>query len=83
MCVEQVGQVVAVADADNGVVIVAAGDSYRRIWIALLLFEGVEVAPGDWLLTHTGLAVRVLPEDEAAELVKVHEEMRSAATRGC
>ncbi|HXY44824.1 MAG TPA: HypC/HybG/HupF family hydrogenase formation chaperone [Acidimicrobiales bacterium] len=81
MCVEQIGQVVAVEDAESGVVIVAVEGSRRRASVALLQFDGVEVMPGDWLLIHTGLAVRVLGDDEARELVRAHAQMRAHAAR--
>jgi len=81
MCVEQVGRVVQLSAPDDGVVIVEAGGRRRRISTALLVLEGVEVRPGDWLQTHTGLAIRVLPEDEAGELVRMYDEMQAASSR--
>lgn len=82
MCVELVGQVVEIPSDKEGVAVVSVDGRLRRVSTALLLVEGVDVSVGQWLQTHTGLAVRVLPESEARQLVKAYEEMRSAPEGG-
>lgn len=47
----------------------------RRISLALLLLEGVPVAPGDWVLVHTGLAVSLLDPAEAAGIARLRRAM--------
>lgn len=81
MCVERVGRVVELPTGEEGIAIVEVGTSLRRVSTALLIVEGVEVAVGDWLQTHTGLAVGVLPEAQALQLVADYEEM-GVATAG-
>jgi hydrogenase assembly chaperone HypC/HupF len=80
MCVERVGKVVSLPSEEEGVAIVDIAGSLHRVSTALLVFDGVEVLPGDWLQAHTGLAVRVLPEPEARRLVAAYEEMQAAVT---
>jgi hydrogenase maturation factor len=79
MCIEQLGQVVAVPEAEEAVAIVEIRGSLRRVSLALLVLDGVEVNPGDWLQSHTGLAVRVLPEGEALELAAEIDVIQGAA----
>ena len=80
MCVERVCQVVAMPASEEGTAIVEVGGVRHRVSTALLVFEGIEVRPGDWLQTHTGLAVRILPEADARRLISAYEEMQAAAT---
>ena len=80
MCIERVGQVVSLPSEEEGVAIVDIAGSLRRVSTAMLVLEGVEIAPGDWVPAHTGLAVRVLPEGEARRLVSAYEEMQAAVS---
>ncbi len=81
MCVERVGRVVGFPEREEGVAVLQVGAALRRVSTALLVIEGVEVSVGDWLQTHTGLAVRVLPEAEALRLVAAYEEMHGTPVR--
>jgi hydrogenase assembly chaperone HypC/HupF len=79
MCIEQVGQVVALPESEDGVAIVDVDGSLRRVSTALLNFEDIAVAPGDWLQSHTGLAVRILAEADALALIAQRRDMQAAA----
>jgi hydrogenase assembly chaperone HypC/HupF len=70
MCVETVGRVIDIPDPDEGIALVDVDGAVKRVSLALLVVEGVEVSVGDWLLTHTGLAVRVIDDDEANRLLE-------------
>jgi hydrogenase expression/formation protein HypC len=47
----------------------------RRVSLALLVLEGEPVAPGDWVLVHTGFAVSLLDAAEGNELARLRREM--------
>jgi hydrogenase expression/formation protein HypC len=64
MCVAEPAQVLRV-DADIAEVDVRG--ITRLVPLILLESTGVPVAPGDWLLVHTGLAVARISAAEAAE----------------
>ncbi len=72
MCIERVGQVVDAEGSDSGVVIADVGGVYRRISTALLVLDGIEVVRGDWLRIHVGMAVEVLADEEARDLVRAY-----------
>ncbi|RFU38388.1 hydrogenase assembly protein HupF [Actinomadura logoneensis] len=65
MCVEQVGRVVRI---DDGTAVVVRGEARTGVSLVILDMEGVSVATGDWLVVHTGIAVRKISAAEAAEL---------------
>lgn len=65
MCVSDVGRVVAVA-ADGATAELVEGGPRRAVSLAVLALEGTPVVVGDWLEVHTGLAVAVLDETDAA-----------------
>ncbi len=71
MCVSQVGQVRA---ADGAVAVVTLDGADRDVPLVALGDEAASVAPGDWLLLHTGLAVRRLDPASAAELLAALDE---------
>jgi hydrogenase assembly chaperone HypC/HupF len=62
MCLGEVAQVVEVAP--GGVVLARAGT--RTLRISLLTLDG-PVAPGDWVLAHSGFALARLSAAEALE----------------
>lgn len=47
----------------------------RRVSLALLVLEGEPVAPGDWVLVHTGFAVSLLDAADGNELARLRREM--------
>jgi hydrogenase assembly chaperone HypC/HupF len=66
MCFDTVGQVLA---ATGGEARVAFDGIERTVSLVLLQADGVAVAPGDWVRSHTGLAVeRLHPAAAQAEL---------------
>lgn len=76
MCIAAVGRVSSVAgDASEAVVNVNGVD--RVVSLAVLTLEGTAVSPGDWLLLHTAMAVRVVEPDEAEELAMFQREVAS------
>ena len=79
MCVESVCQVLLPPGPDSEVAIVDVDGATRQVSLALLILDGVEVHAGDWLLTHTGLGLRVLSAGEAAELRRERSAMLAAA----
>lgn len=79
MCLENVARVVELPGGQDGIAVVETAGSLRQVSLALLMFDGVSVSPGDWLLCHTGLATRLLAADEARELVRLQEEVRMAS----
>lgn len=64
MCVEMVGLVVSI-DRDAQTAVVEDAHGLHRVSLALLALEGVEVACGDCVAVHTGLAVRRVDADAA------------------
>lgn len=78
MCVETLCRVLQPPAPGGEVAVVDVDGVTRQVSLALLILDGVEVRAGDWLLTHTGLGLRVLTAVEAAQL---HSE-RSAMFAG-
>jgi hydrogenase expression/formation protein HypC len=74
MCISMPARVIEV-DGRGREATVDVDGAVRSISLAVLTLEGTVVAPGDWLLVHTGLAVTRLDPDEAAELVTLHREL--------
>ncbi|WP_030172098.1 HypC/HybG/HupF family hydrogenase formation chaperone [Spirillospora albida] len=72
MCLEQIGRVSALS-GDGTAVAVFEGIE-RSVSLVVLDAEGVPLAPGDWLAAHSGIAVRRLGEDEAAEHLRWRRE---------
>ncbi len=65
MCLEMIAQVIAFDPGDAGTVIAESEGARRSISLAMLVVQGVSVAPGDWLLAHTGIALEKLDESDA------------------
>jgi hydrogenase expression/formation protein HypC len=70
MCVSEAGLVLAVEGDETALVSVAGSE--RRVPLIVVAGDGETVAPGDWLLIHTGLAVARITAEEAA----VHHSYR-------
>jgi hydrogenase expression/formation protein HypC len=77
MCLSLAGRI---RDIDGEHAVVVVDGSARRVSLAMLLIEGRPVAPGDWVLIHTGFAVEVLDAEEGGELARLWRELE--ATRG-
>ena len=74
MCFEMPARILSCAGAD------ARADvdgRIRPVSLVVLEGEGVTVTPGDWVLVHTGLAVRRLRPDEATARLAFHREMHA------
>lgn len=82
MCFETVGRVVALPEGEPGTALVDLDDTLRRISLVVLDVDGIPVAKGDWLLTHTGLAVAKLTPAHAHELIEQRRAMRAGADLG-
>jgi hydrogenase expression/formation protein HypC len=76
MCVEMPARVHTLVGGDHAVV--EADGATRRVALTVLNLEGETVAEGDWLLVHTGYAIRRLDPAEAEELVALHEQLHGA-----
>jgi hydrogenase assembly chaperone HypC/HupF len=68
MCLAIVGSVLSIDDV-LGTAVVQADDRRWDVSLAPIVLTGGRVRPGDWLLLHTGLAIAVLGEVEARQLI--------------
>lgn len=66
MCLAVVGRVTAIPQPQ--VAEVQFENGVGRVSLVLLAAEGISVVPGDWLRTHTGLAIEVMDEGRARGL---------------
>ncbi|MGV1037200.1 MAG: HypC/HybG/HupF family hydrogenase formation chaperone [Candidatus Nanopelagicales bacterium] len=82
MCVEVVAQVIELPESEDGIALVDIDGSVRRVSLVMLRLENIDVSPGDWLLTHTGLAVTVLAPDDARDLIDQRTQMLAALSEG-
>lgn len=73
MCFEMPARIVRLGVGPEA--LVEVDGRARTISLAVLTLEGGAVAPGDWVLVHTGFAVRRLEADEADELLGLHRAM--------
>jgi hydrogenase assembly chaperone HypC/HupF len=73
MCLTVAGRVLSVDDA-AGTAVVDAGERRTAISLAPIVLDGGRVAAGDWVLIHAGLAVAVLDEREAREILEATAE---------
>jgi hydrogenase maturation factor len=72
---EVVGHVINVDDA-AAVALVHTATGNRRVSLALLRLEGGDAAVGDWVLSHTGIVVARIGEDDAHRIASEQAEMR-------
>lgn len=75
MCLDTVGRVVGL---DGDIAQVAFEGAQRTISLVLLDADGIAVQPGDWLLTHTGLAVQRLDPAVAEAMLAEVTAMRES-----
>ncbi len=78
MCLTQLGRIVEIDGADRALVVDAHG-SRARVSLAPLTLCGEVVAPGDWVLMHTGFAVERLGAADAAALIASLDELEDGA----
>ncbi|HET6953974.1 MAG TPA: HypC/HybG/HupF family hydrogenase formation chaperone [Acidimicrobiales bacterium] len=74
MCLSLAGRIGRI-EGEHALVQVDGRD--RRVSLALLLLEGEPVAPGDWVLVHTGFAVARLDPAEGAEIARMRRDMET------
>jgi hydrogenase assembly chaperone HypC/HupF len=71
MCLSEAARVLEV---DGDAAIVELRGAHRRVPLVMLTFAGEPVAPGDWLLLHTGLAVARISATEADEVNAIRHQ---------
>lgn len=76
MCLGIPGQVVGAADPESHLAAVRVSGARRMVDVSLL--DDEEVAPGDWVVVHAGLALGKLSEEEALETLALLREMSVA-----
>ncbi|MBD2199668.1 MULTISPECIES: HypC/HybG/HupF family hydrogenase formation chaperone [Nostocales] len=77
MCLGIPGQIVEITDNNNKLAIVNVGGVKRQVNIACIVDEQhpPEACIGDWVLVHVGFAMNRINEQEAAETLKMLEEI--------
>jgi hydrogenase expression/formation protein HypC len=77
MCLGIPGQIVEITDAKNKLALVNVGGVKRQINLACIVDEehSVESCVGDWVLVHVGFALNRIDEEEAAETLKMLQEI--------
>ena len=75
MCLAIPGRIVEIVDEENHVAKVEVGGVRRNINLGLL--AGTEVKPGDYVLIHVGFAMSKIDEHEAAETLRLLQELGS------
>ncbi|HIK03749.1 MAG TPA: HypC/HybG/HupF family hydrogenase formation chaperone [Trichormus sp. M33_DOE_039] len=77
MCLGIPGQIVEITDANQKLAIVNVGGVKRQVNIACIVDEQhpPESCVGDWVLVHVGFAMNRINEQEAAETLKLLEEI--------
>jgi hydrogenase assembly chaperone HypC/HupF len=71
MCIAEPGLVMAVADE---IALVSIRGVIRQVPLTVLTALNIAVAPGEFVLVHTGLAVAVLSPQEAFEQTSFLEQ---------
>ena len=73
MCLAIPGRIVEIVDEENHVAKVEVGGIRRNINLGLL--ADTEVKPGDYVLIHVGFAMSKIDEREAAETLRLLQEL--------
>lgn len=79
MCMSSVGRLLSLDGHDA---VVDIDGRVRRVSAAVLVLEGVSVAPGDWLQIHTGFAITRLDPEEAEGLIELRQQMAATPAHG-
>lgn len=84
MCLGIPGQIVKITDTNQKLAIVNVGGVKRQVNIACIVDEQhpPESCVGDWVLVHVGFAMNRINEQEAAETLKLLEEIALVQTGG-
>lgn len=77
MCLGIPGQIVEIIDINQKLAIVNVGGVKRQVNIACIVDEQhpPQACLGDWVLVHVGFAMNRINEQEAAETLKLLEEI--------
>ncbi|BBD62290.1 hydrogenase expression/formation protein HypC [Nostoc sp. HK-01] len=77
MCLGIPGQIVEITDTQKKLAIVNVAGVKRQVNIACIVDEQhpPEACLGDWVLVHVGFAMNRINEEEAAETLKLLEEI--------
>ena len=78
MCLAIPGQVVAIVDQADCIARVDVAGVERDVNVALLLWGGESLEPGDWVLIHVGFAMSRIDEAQAARALALLREMGEA-----
>lgn len=73
MCLAIPGQIVEMVDGERDVAKVEFSGVRRNVNVALVRPDGAGV--GTWVLVHVGFALRIIDEQEAAETLRLLEEL--------
>ncbi|MDJ0618476.1 MAG: HypC/HybG/HupF family hydrogenase formation chaperone [Calothrix sp. MO_192.B10] len=82
MCLGIPGQIIEITDTNHKLAIVEVAGVKRQVNIACIVDEQhpPESCLGDWVLVHVGFAMNRINEQEAAETLKLLEEIVAAQT---
>lgn len=77
MCLGIPGKIIEITDIENKLAMVNIGGVKRQVNIACIVDEQhpVESCIDDWVLIHVGFALNRLDEEDAAETLKLLNEM--------
>jgi hydrogenase expression/formation protein HypC len=77
MCLGIPGQIVEITDIKNKLATVDISGVKRQVNIACIIddLHPVESCVGDWVLVHVGFAMQRIEPDEAAETLRLLEEL--------
>ena len=77
MCLGIPGQIVEITDANKKLALVNVGGVKREINLACIVNEEhpIQSCVGDWVLVHVGFALNRIDEQEAAETIKIFEDL--------
>lgn len=80
MCLGIPGRIVSIDNADDMVATVDVCGIRRRINICCIVDDEhpVDACVGDWVLVHVGFAMSRIDADEAAETLKILQELGEA-----
>lgn len=71
MCLAIPGKIVEITDAENQIAKIEVGGVRRGVNIGML--DDIKI--GDWVLVHVGFAMSKIDEKEAAETLRVLQEL--------
>lgn len=77
MCLGIPGQIVEITDIKNKLATVDISGVKRQVNITCIVDDShpVETCVGDWVLVHVGFAMQRLDPDEAAETLRLLDEL--------